>query len=99
MAPHIGEELFANTLDTLEDISIYDQDWAAILPVARQKLDRILVVQVNGKVKGKVDGNGLSDDPTDIELVNLVNASDVRLGGIIIKVIYIKDKLISVVVK
>jgi hypothetical protein len=26
MAPHIGEELFANTLDTLEDISIYDQD-------------------------------------------------------------------------
>jgi len=95
--PHVTEELW--TLLGGRD-SVHNQSWVTYDETALVKDEIELVVQVNGKIKGKiVVGTSLTDD----EIKDIAVADEkVKVfidGKDIVKVIVIKGRLVNIVVK
>ncbi|MFC1477652.1 leucine--tRNA ligase, partial [candidate division KSB1 bacterium] len=94
-APHFTEELWEN-LGNDDLLSL--REWPGINPEFLQKDEKLLVVQVNGKVRGNITV------PVDMSEEDIkTNALEVPnvwkfLTGDIRKVIYVKDRLVNIVV-
>jgi leucyl-tRNA synthetase len=97
-APHITKELWANinhggNIDT--------QKWPEVDKSALIKNESIIVIQVNGKLRGNMV---ISKDKNEEEVKNmaLINKEVKKFipdNGEIKKIIYIKNKLINIVIK
>lgn len=96
-APHLAEELWEKTGHSG---SIFNADWPE-WNAEKLKLDTLtIVVQVNGKIRSKLEVAADSDD----EVVREAALADKRIqeytaGKNIVKVVVVKNKLVSLVVK
>lgn len=97
ICPHVGEEIWAilghDTTIAYEAWPIYDE--AAI------KEDTIeIAVQVNGKVRGQVEL--AVDEASDVAIAKAKEVASVKTfieGKNIVKEIYVKGKIVNIVVK
>lgn len=103
-APHISEELWFSFAKTSADKekyekSIFLQSWPEYDPELAKDEEIELVIQVNGKVRDKIM---VSSDLEEAEAKRLATESDkVKIfiaGKEIKKIIYIKNRLVSIVV-
>ena len=97
ICPHITEEIWEllghNNTVSYEEWPTYD---------ASKIVDETftLVVQVNGKVRGKIDVSAsLTEDEMKEEALNIDNVKQFTEGKEIVKVIVIPKKLVNIVVK
>ncbi|GAA0750711.1 leucine--tRNA ligase [Clostridium sartagoforme] len=96
-APHFSEEQWS--LFGL-DFSIFNESWPVYDPKALVKDEVEIAIQVNGKIKAKI--NVPTDlDEEGIKAASLANESiaDSTEGKAIVKVIVIKGRLVNIVVK
>lgn len=97
-APHIAEELYQTTKRTRDLKSISQLSWPSKLEVSEAEFKQIVIIQVNGKVRAKVEDADLGNSPTEEELKLFaqkyarVNISEIK------KVIFINKKILSVVI-
>lgn len=96
-APHMAEELWA-VLGHAE--SLYGHSWPRYVEEYLVKDEVEIVVQINGRVKGKlVIGNGLDKD----QVIALVEANENYSKWVgdknVVKVIVVPNKLVNIVVK
>jgi leucyl-tRNA synthetase len=97
-APHLGEELWHLVSGAEEKDSVFDQSWPEYNPKALVKETITLVVQINGKLRDRLEV------PADIDKAGAVEAakrSD-KLAGylngkIIRKTIFVPGKLLNIV--
>lgn len=96
-APHLGEELWTMIG---KDGSVFDIDWPKYDEKALVKDEIEVVVQVNGKVRGKLTVNS-NISKEDMEKVALEDEKIKGLveGKTIVKVVAVPKKLVNVVVK
>jgi len=97
IAPHLAEEMWRQT-GNVE--SVFKSQWPEYDPNAIVFENISIAVQVNGKLRGLLDIN--RDAPED-EVINLA-LNDARIknhldGKAIIKKIYIRNKLLNLVIK
>ena len=96
-APHIAEEVW-HILGN--DSSVHQQPWPKHNPKALLQDEIIIVAQINGKLKGRITVPAAIDEDGVKELVLAdpkVNRS--LKGKTINKFIYVKDKLVNIVVQ
>lgn len=96
-APHFSEEQWS-LLGM--PFSIFNEKWPAFDPSALIKDEIEIAIQINGKVKGRINiPSGLSDD--DIKLAALASPDTQKHidGKSVVKVIVIKGSLVNIVVK
>ncbi|CZR98038.1 MULTISPECIES: leucine--tRNA ligase [unclassified Clostridioides] len=96
-APHLGEELWTMIG---KDGSVFDIDWPKYDEKALVKDEIEVVVQVNGKVRGKLTVNS-NISKEEMEKVALEDEKIKGLveGKTIVKVVAVPKKLVNVVVK
>ena len=98
IAPHITEELWEVVFGATE--SIANESWPTYDDSKIVDETFTMIVQVNGKVRGKIE---VGSDTTDEEMKNLANEIDnVKVhtdGKEIVKVIVVPKKLVNIVVK
>ncbi|MCX6638957.1 MAG: leucine--tRNA ligase [bacterium] len=99
-APHLGEELWhIVSLGKKETESVFDQPWPEYDPAALVKDTVTLVVQVNGKLRDRLD---VPADVNQSDAVALAQASEklqpFLAGKEIRKVIFVPGKLLNLVV-
>ncbi len=98
IAPHITEELWEKVFGATE--SIANESWPTYDDTKIVDETFTMIVQVNGKVRGKIE---VGSDTTDEEMKNLANEIDnVKVhteGKEIVKVIVVPKKLVNIVVK
>jgi len=96
LAPHITSELF----EIVFDKNIIEESWPKYEENKLVKNTFNLVVQVNGKIRGKIE---VTTDTTDEEMVELAKSIDNVKTFIdnkeIVKVITVPKKLVNIVVK
>lgn len=96
LAPHITSELF----EIVFDKNIIEESWPKYEENKLVKNTFNLVVQVNGKIRGKIE---VTTDTTDEEMVELAKSIDNVKAFIdnkeIVKVITVPKKLVNIVVK
>ncbi|MEK7544501.1 MAG: leucine--tRNA ligase [Patescibacteria group bacterium] len=97
IAPHLAEELW----EVLEgEYSIFHQSYPAYDPALLQETMFDLVVQVNGKVRGKVlVDRGISEEDAIKAGAAIPNVAKFLEGVTVVKQIYVPGKLLSFVVK
>ncbi len=97
VTPHLSEELWKLTGHT-DIISTYN--WPTVDEKALVKEEIELPVQINGKVRGKITVSADIDEKTlKKEVLNLEKVNKYIEGKEIKKFIYVKGRLINVVVK
>lgn len=96
-APHFAEEMWE---DLGYGYSISNQKWPAWDEKALVKDTIELAIQINGKVKGKMEVSAAAADK-EIEDMAMVNPDIAELlaGKQVVKVIVIKGRLVNIVVK
>ena len=98
VAPHIAEELWVEVLK--KDYSIHNQPWPAVDYDAVKEDEITLVVQVNGKVRDRIQ---VSADIQEEDAKSFALTSDgaqrFTRGFEVMKVIYIPGRLVNIVVK
>ena len=98
IVPHITEELWEKVFGFNE--SIANEAWPTYDDEKIVDETFTMIVQVNGKVRGKIE---VSADTTDEEMKNLANEiENVKVhteGKTIVKVIVVPKKLVNIVVK
>lgn len=96
LAPHITSELF----EIVFDKNIIEESWPKCEENKLVKNTFNLVVQVNGKIRGKIE---VTTDTTEEEMVELAKSIDNVKAFIdnkeIVKVITVPKKLVNIVVK
>lgn len=98
ICPHVGEELWS--ILGHENTTIAYEPWPAFDPAAIVEDTITIGVQVNGKVKGKVELAAEEEQATALEKAKAVaNVAKSLEGKTIVKEIYIKGKIINIVVK
>jgi leucyl-tRNA synthetase len=96
-APHIGEELWKMIG---KDSSIFDISWPKYDESSLVKDEVEVVVQVNGKVRGKLNiGANLSKEEMEEVALNDEKIKPLVEGKTIVKVIAVPKKLVNIVVK
>ncbi|MCU6132024.1 leucine--tRNA ligase [Clostridioides difficile] len=96
-APHLGEELW--TMIGKEG-SVFDIDWPKYDEKALVKDEIEVVVQVNGKVRGKLTVNSnISKDEMEKVALEGEKIKGLVEGKTIVKVVAVPKKLVNVVVK
>ncbi|HOH52671.1 MAG TPA: leucine--tRNA ligase [Fervidobacterium sp.] len=94
-APHMAEEMWS---DLGKDTLIVNEKWPEYDPSALEQEEMTVVVQVNGKVRGKlIVPVEITED--EIKKAALEQAARSIKEKTIINVIYVKGKLINIVVK
>jgi leucyl-tRNA synthetase len=95
--PHVTEELWQILGG---EGSVHDQAWVSYDESALVKDEIELVVQVNGKIKGKiVVGASLTDDEIKAMAISDEKVKAFTEGKDIVKVIVVKGRLVNIVVK
>ncbi|MDR1051592.1 MAG: leucine--tRNA ligase [Deltaproteobacteria bacterium] len=97
LAPHLAEEIWESLGGSG---SVFDAPWPVYDEEACRRLEVEYVVQVNGKVRGRIPlAAGLS--PEEIEPLVLASEGVAKWleGKQIVKKIYVPDKLVNLVVK
>ncbi len=96
--PHFADELWEKLTENNNDFLINKQ-FPAWDEEALKKDDKLIVVQINGKVRGKlvVDIN-LSEDEIKEKAFNDERIKKFTQNKTVRKVIYVKDKLLNIVV-
>jgi leucyl-tRNA synthetase len=96
-APHLAEELW-NIIG--KQGSVHEQNWPTYNAQALVQEEVTIAVQVNGKVRGKVT-IPIEMDEDSVKEVVLANSKVAKYvsGKNIVKFIYIKSKLVNIVVK
>ena len=96
-APHIGEELWTMIG---KDGSIFDISWPSYDESALVKDEVEVVVQVNGKVRGKLSvASNISREEMQEAAMNDEKIKTLVEGKTIVKVIAVPKKLVNIVVK
>ncbi|CEO26215.1 leucine--tRNA ligase [Paraclostridium sordellii] len=96
-APHIGEELWTMIG---KDGSIFDISWPSYDESALVKDEVEVVVQVNGKVRGKLSvASNISREEMKEAAMNDEKIKTLVEGKTIVKVIAVPKKLVNIVVK
>ncbi|CEN88235.1 leucyl-tRNA ligase [[Clostridium] sordellii] len=96
-APHIGEELWTMIG---KDGSIFDISWPSYDESALVKDEVEVVVQVNGKVRGKLSvASNISREKMQEAAMNDEKIKTLVEGKTIVKVIAVPKKLVNIVVK
>ncbi len=96
-APHISEELWSRLNETR---SISESPWPVFDPRKLERETAVIVVQVNGKVRGEVRTNANSPQETVLNLAKeLPKVIPFLAQGKIIKEIYVPQKLVNFVVR
>lgn len=96
-APHFCEELWSKIGNKY---SIFNQTWPSYDPQALVMDTIEIAVQVNGQVKFKIDIDNNADAPQVEELVRSDNRLNEALAGKnIIKIIFVKGRLMNIVAK
>lgn len=96
-APHIGEELWTMIG---KDGSIFDISWPSYDESALVKDEVEVVVQVNGKVRGKLSvASNISREEMQETAMNDEKIKTLVEGKTIVKVIAVPKKLVNIVVK
>ena len=96
-APHISEELW-NKIGN--EFSIHNQKYPEINTNVKEDDEIEVVVQINGKVRGKVTvPSDISEDDIKSKVREIENVKKYLEGATIVKEIYIPKKLVSIVIK
>lgn len=97
MAPHLGEELW-QAFD--QSSSIFRNKWPAYDPSMVKEETVSLVIQVNGKTRGKIE---IKSGATEEEVKSLAKNSEIVhkwiAGKEIVKMVFVPGKLINFVIK
>ena len=93
LAPFLGEAFWKMLGGTS---TVFRAGWPEYDPEAVKEESKVVVIQVNGKVRDKVT---VAADTPDSELEKLALASPSVKGGTVVKVIVVKGKLVNVVVR
>ncbi|SFB19004.1 leucine--tRNA ligase [Clostridium frigidicarnis] len=103
-APHFSEEWWNTFNDNSEvndnSYSVFNEAWPKFDPNALVKDEVEIAIQVNGKIKARINiPSGLDDD--SIKKASLENEDVIKAteGKNIVKVIIIKGRLVNIVVK
>ncbi len=96
-APHLSEEIWRNVLGNKK--SIHLENWPKYNPKLIKKEEFNLIIQINGKMRDKITvSSGISQKETE-ELVNgREKIKNYLAGKKIVKIIFVPDKLINIVV-
>lgn len=98
ICPHITEEINKEILKN--DNELYSSQWPKYDEKYLEKSEMEIVFQVNGKIRSKqLINKNLSEDEIKNIALNDENVLKFTSDKEIIKVIYVKDKLVSIVVK
>ena len=96
IAPHVSEELWARRGGAY---SIHNQAWPAYDPRIAADESFMLIVQVNGRVRDRVPATVGLDEARAKEMALASEGARKHLGGKAPRqVIYVKDKLVNIVV-
>ncbi|SMC28569.1 leucyl-tRNA synthetase [Clostridium acidisoli DSM 12555] len=96
-APHFSEEMW-NILGN--SFSIFNEAWPTFDPAALIKDEVEIAIQVNGKIKARINIPANLDDKTiEAEALNNSSIKDITNGETIVKVIVIKGRLVNIVVR
>ena len=96
-APHISEELW-NKIGN--EFSIHNQKYPEINTNIKEDSEIEVVVQINGKVRGKVTvPSDISEEDIKVKVREIENVKRYLDEGNIVKEIYIPKKLVSIVEK
>jgi leucyl-tRNA synthetase len=97
VTPHIAEEMW-QMLGNAETIS--RQKWPAYREDLTREEQIEIIVQINGRVRGKVlIDNGLSEDETKEKAQSDVRVAPLLAGKQILKVIVVPKKLVNIVLR
>ncbi|HEX6585189.1 MAG TPA: leucine--tRNA ligase [Solirubrobacterales bacterium] len=95
-APHLGAEVY----EWLEGVRVWEQPWPQADPALLERDTYMLVVQVNGKLRDRIE---VGADTPEEELIELAKASEnVRRhldGKAVVKEIVVPGKLVNLVVR
>jgi leucyl-tRNA synthetase len=99
-APHLGEELWHMVRpDAPEEVSVFDQSWPDFDPKALVQETITLVVQINGKLRDRMDVPADIDQDTAVESAKSREKVIPYLEGKKIrKVIFVPKRLLNLVV-
>ena len=96
-APHITEELWSQLF---AEGSVHQQHWPKYDEQALQQDEIEIVLQVNGKVRGKLSIDaGLDREAMQQAVLATPRAQELTAGKTIVKVICVPKKLVNIVVK
>ena len=97
ICPHMTEELWHNVLEETEELSY--SSWPVFDSSKLEEDTYELVVQVNGKIRGKVDvSKGTSEEELKGIALNIDNVKNFIGSSEIRKIIVIKDKIVNIVI-
>ncbi|MBO7244721.1 MAG: leucine--tRNA ligase [Alphaproteobacteria bacterium] len=94
-APHFSEELWEGLGHTS---SVFKEEWPSFDEKVLQNKDKVIVVQVNGKIRAKLEVSPDTSKET-IEEMALKEVTAYTDGHEIVKTIYVPNKLVSIVIK
>ncbi|WP_289220672.1 leucine--tRNA ligase [Ileibacterium valens] len=95
-APHLGEELWQQVFNKTESIAY--EPWPTYDECKLIEATKTIVVQVNGKVRGKFEGPAdLSDEEMQKEALELPAVKRQLEGKEIRKIIVVKGKVVNIV--
>jgi leucyl-tRNA synthetase len=98
LMPHLAEEFWFVITGGKE--SVHLQKWPTILTEKLEQSTINLPIQVNGKIRGTVEiPTGLAQDEVEQRAKNQENVAKYLTEKSIVKVIYIKDKIINFLIK
>lgn len=94
-APHFAEEEWESIG---KEFSVFGQDYPTYDEIKLKKANVELAVQVNSKIKGRIE---VDTDLDDAEIENLAKKSVEKIieGKKVVKVIIIKNRLVNIIVK
>ena len=80
--------------------SVHEQEWVTYDESALVKDEVEIVIQINGKIKDKINvASGLDDEAIKIAAMESDKVKALIEGKNVIKVIVVKGKLVNIVVK
>ncbi len=97
ICPHMTEELWHNVLNETEELSY--SSWPKYDSSKLEEDTYELVVQVNGKIRGKIEvSKGTSEEELKTIALNIDNVKNFIGSSEIRKIIVIKDKIVNIVI-
>lgn len=98
ISPHISDEI--NYIVFSKNETLYLSEWPKKIKAKNIIEDRIIVIQVNGKVRKTINNPNLSKEPNDKELKEFAikEIPQYTKGKEIKKVIFIKEKILNIVI-
>lgn len=94
-APHLSEELWEMLGNSS---SVFNESWPKFDENVLQTMDKLIVIQVNGKTRGKMEV-APDTEQKEIERLAVEKAQAYISDKSVVKVIYVPNRLVNIVVK